>query len=167
MGRTPLRPSWPQWRTCASLPAQASSQLSTAEIFAALERVSDHLPEPPPFTPRQRLWRVCRAPLTILAAGATERPLAFPDNDRPGIMLAGAARAYLNRFGVAVGRKVAIYTATDDGWLTARDLIEAGLAAGRRHRRAGEVAGRVRRRRKSGPGRRRRRGRRDAKAAEG
>ena len=42
-------------------------------------------------------------------------------------MLASAVRAYLNRFGVAVGRKVAIYTATDDGWLTARDLIKAGL----------------------------------------
>ena len=95
--------------------------------YSALERVSDHLPEPAPFTPRQRFWRVV-ARRCVLATGATERPLAFPNNDRPGIMLAGAARAYLNRFGVAVGRKVAIYTATDDGWLTARDLIEAGLA---------------------------------------
>jgi sarcosine oxidase subunit alpha len=93
--------------------------------FAALERVSDHLPEPPPFTPRQRFWRIV-ARRTILAAGAGERPLAFPDNDRPGIMLAGAMRAYLNRFGVAPGRRIAIYTATDDGWRTARDLISAG-----------------------------------------
>jgi heterotetrameric sarcosine oxidase alpha subunit len=95
--------------------------------YAALERVSDHLPEPAPFAPRQRFWRIV-ARRTILATGAGERALAFPDNDRPGIMLASAVRTYLNRFGVAVGRKVAIYTATDDGWLTARDLIKAGLA---------------------------------------
>ncbi len=95
--------------------------------YSALERVSDHLPEPAPITPRQRFWRIV-ARRCVLATGATERPLAFPNNDRPGIMLAGAARSYLNRFGVAVGRKVAIYTATDDGWLTARDLIKAGLA---------------------------------------
>jgi sarcosine oxidase subunit alpha len=94
--------------------------------YAAVERVADHLPEPPPFTPRQRFWRIV-ARRTILAAGATERPIAFPGNDRPGIMLAGSMRAYLNRFGVAAGRRVALYTATDDGWLTARDLIEAGL----------------------------------------
>ena len=95
--------------------------------YSALQRVSDHLPEPPPFAPRQQFWRIV-ARGCILATGATERPLAFPDNDRPGIMLAGAVRAYLNRFGLAVGRNVAIYTATDDGWRTARDLIEAGLA---------------------------------------
>ncbi len=94
--------------------------------YSALQRVSDHLPEPAPFAPRQRFWRII-ARRCILATGATERPLAFPNNDRPGIMLASAARAYLNRFGVVVGRKIAIYTATDDGWLTARDLIKAGF----------------------------------------
>jgi sarcosine oxidase subunit alpha len=96
-------------------------------VYAALERVADHLPEPAPFMPRQRLWRIA-ARRTILATGATERPLAFPNNDRPGIMLAGALRTYLNRFGVAAGRNIAIYTATEDGWSTARDLIKAGLA---------------------------------------
>lgn len=95
-------------------------------VYAAVERVADHLPEPPPFVPRQRFWRiVCRR--AILAAGATERPIAFPNNDRPGIMLSTAVRTYLNRFGVAVGRRPAIYTATDDGWQTARDLIKAGI----------------------------------------
>jgi len=94
--------------------------------YSALERVSEHLREPAPFAPRQRFWRIV-ARRCILATGATERPLAFPNNDRPGIMLASAARAYLNRFGVVVGRRIAIYTATDDGWLTARDLIKAGF----------------------------------------
>ena len=42
---------------------------------------------------RQRVWRV-RARQVILATGAHERPIVFADNDRPGIMLAGAARTY-------------------------------------------------------------------------
>lgn len=96
-------------------------------IYAAVERVADHLVEPAPFTPRQRFWRIATRK-AILATGAIERPLVFPGNDRPGIMLASAVRNYLHRFGVAVGRQIAIYTATDEGWITARDLIKAGLA---------------------------------------
>ena len=41
--------------------------------------------------PRERQWQV-RAKKVILATGAHERPLVFPDNDRPGIMLADSAR---------------------------------------------------------------------------
>jgi sarcosine oxidase subunit alpha len=40
-----------------------------------------------------RLWQI-RAKRVVLATGAIERPLVFPNNDRPGIMLAGAARRY-------------------------------------------------------------------------
>ncbi len=40
-----------------------------------------------------------------------ERPLVFGGNDIPGVMMAGAMRTYLNRFGVAPGRSVAIVTA--------------------------------------------------------
>jgi heterotetrameric sarcosine oxidase alpha subunit len=95
-------------------------------IYTAVERVADNLPQPAPFMPRQRFWRIV-ARKTILATGAVERPLVFPGNDRPGIMLASAMRSYLHRFGVAVGRAVAIYTATDDGWTTARELMSAGI----------------------------------------
>ena len=52
--------------------------------------------------PRQRLWRIV-AKRAVLAAGAIERPIVFGDNDRPGVMLAGAVRAYVNRYGVAPG----------------------------------------------------------------
>ena len=45
-----------------------------------------------------------RAREVVLATGAIERPLVFPDNDRPGVMLAEAARVYLNRFGARVGQ---------------------------------------------------------------
>ena len=52
---------------------------------------------------RERL-RVIRARRVVLATGAVERLIAFPGNDPPGVMLAGAALAYLRRYGVAVGR---------------------------------------------------------------
>ena len=76
--------------------------------------------------PRQILWRVY-AKRSIVCAGAQERPIAFANNDRPGIMLASAARAYANRFDVAVGERVAVFTAGDDGWRTARDLAARGV----------------------------------------
>jgi heterotetrameric sarcosine oxidase alpha subunit len=94
--------------------------------YGAIERVSDHLPVPAEFTPRQRLWKIV-ARQCVLAAGATERPLVFPGNDRPGILLASALRTYANRFGVAAGRRVAIFTTSDDGWRSAFDLRQAGI----------------------------------------
>jgi sarcosine oxidase subunit alpha len=95
-------------------------------IYSAVERVSDHLATPLPGKPRQILWRIYTK-RTILAAGATERPIAFENNDRPGIMLAGALRAYANRWGVAVGEKVAVFTNNDDGLRTVSDLKAKGL----------------------------------------
>ncbi len=94
--------------------------------YGAIERVNDHVAVPPEHQPRQRLWRIV-AKRAILAAGAIERPLVFGDNDRPGIMLAGAVRTYLNRFAVAPGRSIAIFTCCDDGWRTARDAAAAGI----------------------------------------
>jgi sarcosine oxidase subunit alpha len=95
--------------------------------FGAVERVCDHLPAPAAHLPRQRLWKIV-AKRSILAAGALERPIVFGGNDRPGVMLAAAVRTYVNRFGVAPGRRVAIFTTTDDGWKTASDLEKAGVA---------------------------------------
>lgn len=94
-------------------------------IYGAVERVGDHLPEPPAHQPRQRGWRIY-AKRAILAAGALERPIVFPGNDLPGVMLAGAARAYVNRYGVLPGRETVLFTAGDDGWATARDIAAAG-----------------------------------------
>ena len=95
-------------------------------IYSAVERVSDHLAEPLPGKPRQTLWRIySRA--ALLTAGATERPIPFENNDRPGVMLAGALRAYANRWGVAVGQRVAVFTNNDDGLRTAVDLQAKGV----------------------------------------
>jgi methylglutamate dehydrogenase subunit C len=95
-------------------------------VHAVVERVTDHLSVPSPHQPRQRLWRVV-AKRAVLAAGATERPIVFPGNDRPGVMLASAMRAYVNRYAAAPGRRVAVFTAGDDGWRTAIDLSVAGV----------------------------------------
>lgn len=89
------------------------------------ERVADHLPEPHAGEPRQRLWKV-RAKQVVLATGSHERPLVFADNDRPGIMLAGAVRSYLNRYGVRAGSRVLIFTNNDSAYPLAVDLAAAG-----------------------------------------
>jgi len=96
-------------------------------IYGALERVSDHLPVPPEGKPRQILWRIY-ARRAILAAGATERPIVFENNDRPGIMLAGAMRAYANRWAVTPAREIAVFTNNDDGHRTASDLAAKGVS---------------------------------------
>lgn len=93
--------------------------------FGALERVADHLPAPPAHTPRQRYWRFI-AKRAILATGAIERPIAFADNDRPGIMLAAAARSYANRFAVRLADKAVVFASSDDGWASAFDLAASG-----------------------------------------
>lgn len=95
-------------------------------VYGALERMTDHVPTSGG-KPRQVLWRIY-AKRAILTAGATERSIAFPMNDRPGVMLAGSVRTYVNRYGVAPGKKVAVFTNNDDGWRTATDLHAAGVS---------------------------------------
>lgn len=97
-----------------------------AQNFVALsERLTDHLAEPDPDQARERLWQV-RAKQVIVATGAIERHMVFANNDRPGIMLASAARTYLNHHGVLVGRRVGVYTANDSAYGAAFDLKRAG-----------------------------------------
>jgi sarcosine oxidase subunit alpha len=75
---------------------------------------------------RERLWQI-RAGRVILATGAFERPMLFPDNDRPGVMLASAVLRYATHYGVACGRHVVVATACDSGYLAARGLMAAGV----------------------------------------
>ena len=94
-------------------------------MVALAERVTDHLATPPVDAPRERLWRV-RASRVVLAQGAIERPLVFAGNDRPGVMLAGAAQTYLHRFGVLAGRRPVVVTSHDTAYHAAFDLDDAG-----------------------------------------
>ena len=92
----------------------------------AHERVTNHLgPQGGSGLPRERLWRI-RARQVVMATGAIERPVVFAGNDRPGTMLADAARTYLRRFGVLVGRNVVVFTNNDSAYGAAFDLAQAG-----------------------------------------
>ena len=94
--------------------------------YGAIERVSDHQADPGPNRVRQTYWRIV-ARRCVLAAGAIERPLVFPGNDRPGIMLAGAARTYVDRFAALPGRRAVVVTAGPEGWRTVVALQAAGI----------------------------------------
>ncbi|WGR72916.1 MULTISPECIES: sarcosine oxidase subunit alpha family protein [unclassified Bradyrhizobium] len=111
-------------------------------VFGAVERVQKNVREPRSEVPVERLWRIV-AKQAILATGAEERPLVFGGNDIPGVMMASAMRAYLNRYGIAPGKSVAIVTTNDSGYALARDLEKTGvrLAAIVESRPGGATAG--------------------------
>ena len=74
----------------------------------------------------QRNWRV-RAGQVIIATGAIERNLVFPDNDRPGIMLAGAVQAYINRYAVRPGNRAVLFTNNSSAYSVAHDMKASGI----------------------------------------
>ncbi len=129
------RPAW-DWlaESLATLQAMPNATVLTRttavgyyhQNFVALcQRLTDHRADVPAGAPRERLWKV-RAKQVVLAQGAIERPLVFAGNDRPGVMLAGAARSYLNRYGVRVGDRAVVVTSNDSAWDAAFDLARAG-----------------------------------------
>ncbi len=92
------------------------------------QNLTDHLPAGavPKDAARHRLVKL-RARQVVLATGALERPLCFRDNDRPGVMLAGAAQAFVNRWAVKPGNKAVIVTNNDSAYGAALDLKAAGV----------------------------------------
>ncbi len=90
------------------------------------EKIKDHKENPTKFTPRQRLWYI-RAKEVIISTGSIERPLVFGNNDRPGVMLASAAKEYLKVYGVLVGKKPLIFTNNDSGYDVAIDFKKNGI----------------------------------------
>jgi sarcosine oxidase subunit alpha len=93
--------------------------------YGAVQRVSNHLPDAGD-APVETFWRIVTKGC-IYAAGAMERPVAFQNNDRPGVMMASAMRGYLNRYGALPGKRVAIFGNNDDAFRTAHDLHAAGV----------------------------------------
>ena len=74
----------------------------------------------------ERMWKV-RARRVVLATGASERPLVFADNDRPGVMLASAALAFVGRYGARPGHRAVAVTNNDATYRTVAELVEAGV----------------------------------------
>lgn len=93
------------------------------QLVSAIESLESRQPAG---TVRERLWKI-RASQIILATGCFERPMLFPDNDRPGVMLAGAVEKYASHYGVACGRRVVIAAACDSAYGVARSLQGAGV----------------------------------------
>lgn len=79
-----------------------------------------------PSSARERLHRI-RARTVILATGSFERPMVFPGNDRPGVMLATAVLKYAQRFGVACGRRAVVTANADYAYGVAAQLVAAGI----------------------------------------
>ena len=93
----------------------------------AAERRTEHLPPgAAPERSRQRLWHI-RTRGIVLATGAIERPIVFADNDRPGVMLAGAAWAYAARYAAAPGRRAVVFTTNDSAYVAAERLLDLGV----------------------------------------
>ncbi len=102
-------------------------------FLTLLERRTDHQGISAAATPqaatakatRQRLHRV-RAGQVVLATGAIERPLVFGNNDVPGVMLAASVSTYINRYAVAPGNKLVLFTTNDNAYQTAIDWQRTG-----------------------------------------
>ncbi|HEY4139132.1 MAG TPA: 2Fe-2S iron-sulfur cluster-binding protein, partial [Casimicrobiaceae bacterium] len=96
-------------------------------LVGAIERVTDHLSNPPAHLPRHRMWMI-RAKAVVLASGAIERGIAYAGNDLPGTMLAGAALRYIKRYGVRLGTRAVIFADNDAAYATALAMHEAGIS---------------------------------------
>ena len=109
------------------LPRTTAIAYGLHNLVTLAQRRTDHLPVGEVNGARERQWHV-RARRVVIATGAIERPLVFPNNDRPGVMRASAAPAYATRWGVAVGARVAVAVDHDSGYRAAFDLADAGVA---------------------------------------
>ena len=119
----------------AELAAQADVTLLTrttafgyydGNLVGAVERVTDHLGEPPARLPRQRLWLI-RARSVVLASGTIERGVAYANNDLPGTLLASAANTYVRRYGVRLGSRAVVFTNNDGAYAAALAMRETGI----------------------------------------
>ena len=108
------------------LPRTTAFGYANHNHLGLVQRVTDHLANPHPDLPRERLWQV-RAGEVVLATGAHERPLVFPGNDRPGIMLAESLRVFANRYAVVPGQRAVVVTSGASAYAAAADLEAAGV----------------------------------------
>ena len=137
-GGTLLDPRWDGWREemcrrIAALPTVRALARTTVlgayghGVFGALETLAPG--ERVRFGGLRERLRIVRARKVLFACGASERLIAFPGNDVPGVMLAGAALGYLRRYGVAVGVRPAFFLNNDEAYEAVFALAEAGVRA--------------------------------------
>ena len=125
--------SWIQSMTNRFLAAGGQLKLRTTafglydgSVTGLIERRTDHMAVKPEATPRE-VFHIVHADSILLATGATERIIAFGNNDRPGVMNASSVQSYINRYGVAPGKRI-IFAGTHDGiYENAVAAAQAGL----------------------------------------
>ena len=109
------------------MPRATAFGLYDGLVVGVIERGTDHLSNPHPSMPRE-IFHIIRPRRILMATGAYERGIAFGDNDRPGVMQAGAISTYLHRFGVAPGQNIILATTHDGIYSQAQQMVEAGLS---------------------------------------
>ena len=135
-GGSLLDARWTAWREslCAGLAGLATTRCLPRTtvlgayghgVFGALETLAPA--EATRFGGLRERLRIIRARRVVFATGALERLIAFPGNDLPGVMLAGAALAYLRRYGVAVGRRPVFFLNTDEAYEAVFAMAGAGI----------------------------------------
>jgi heterotetrameric sarcosine oxidase alpha subunit len=135
-GGSLLDARWSAWREslCAGLAGLATVRCLPRTtvlgayghgVFGALETLSP--PEAARFDSLRERLRIIRARRVVFATGALERLIAFPGNDLPGVMLAGAAHQYLRRYGVAVGRRPVFFLNSDEAYEAVLAVSGAGI----------------------------------------
>ena len=86
--------------------------------FAAIQKFSDLNRKATEAMISERILLI-RAKKVVYATGSIERPLVFPNNDRPGIFLSNAGKIYLEKYGVSIGNNIIVYTNNDYAYETA------------------------------------------------
>ena len=135
-GGTLLDPRWSAWRAAVlgRLAGRAGVRCLTRTtvigayghgVFGALETLTAD--ESARFHGLRERLHILRVQRVLFAGGAQERLIAFPGNDVPGVMLAGAALGYLRRYGVAVGRRPAFFLNNDESYEAVLALAAAGV----------------------------------------
>lgn len=71
------------------------------------------------------LYRI-RAHHLVFATGAVEQSAVFANNDLPGVMLSSAVELLVDRYRVLPGRRAVVLTSGNEGYRTARTLVNAG-----------------------------------------
>ena len=127
----------PQWAEAAAaelastptvtvLPSTTAFGLYEGNLVLLFERLFPSAPDHCGSEQGARVWRVLPKQI-VLASGAHERPLLFANNDRPGVMLAGAISTYVRRYAVAPGSRAVFFTNNDSAYRAALDLADAGV----------------------------------------
>lgn len=110
----------------AAMPNVTHLQNSTVWAYREHNLMLVHEREPQNPSLIGRNWRV-RAGQVITATGAIERTMVFAGNDRPGVMLASAVQAYVDRWGVRPGKQAVVFTNNDSAYAAAADMVRAGI----------------------------------------